>query len=224
MERNFLRCATGARCWRQPAGIYCSLRPTRGGRIVGENCIRSISNCQSKENSPEALIVALIGDELALSFDDDGKMIEAIDTLRHPACAFQAQSRDVKSTKPVAVYVVPQLQTPANVRTASLAAQLPAAGMRKAAVPGNDFAIVFATTRTPIAWDPNERPDTLKVYYAGSELIMAVDGDVEKMFKDVGISQMPSCQFEVENKNSNPSQAASVYIVPNGQASASTPV
>lgn len=199
------------------------MRPTRGGRIVGENCIRSISNCQSKENSPEALIVALIGDELALSFDDDGKMIEAIDTLRHPACAFQAQSRDVKSTKPVAVYVVPQLQTPANVRTASLAAQLPAAGMRKAAVPGNDFAIVFATTRTPIAWDPNERPDTLKVYYAGSELIMAVDGDVEKMFKDVGISQMPSCQFEVENKNSNPSQAASVYIVPNGQASASTP-
>src|ERR1700681_273403 len=48
METHFLRCSTGAQCWRQPVGIYCSSRPTRGGCIVRENYIRSISNCQKQ--------------------------------------------------------------------------------------------------------------------------------------------------------------------------------
>jgi hypothetical protein len=173
--------------------------------------------------SPDALIVPLIGGELTLSFEDGEKMIEAIDSLRRPACAFRAESRDGKSTKPVSVYVVPQREMPANVRTASLDARPPGVGMRKAEVPGNDFAVVFVTTRTPIAWDRHERPDSLAVFYAGSELIMAVEGDVDRMFKPVGLTQMPICTFEVENKNSNPSQAASVYIVPTGEAGASSP-
>jgi hypothetical protein len=51
---------------------------------------------------------------------------------------------------------------------------------------------------------------------AGSELLMATDGDIERMFKDVGLSQWPMCAFYVEHKRSNPLQAASVYIIPKG--------
>jgi hypothetical protein len=87
--------------------------------------------------------------------------------------------------------------------------------MRKVDVPGSDFAIVFAMTKTPVVVDANERFDSLAVYSVGSELLMADAGDVEKMFKEVGLTQMPICAFEVERKG-----AASVYIVPKGKAPA----
>jgi hypothetical protein len=160
-------------------------------------------------NSPDALVLPLIGGELALVFDDGWKMMETIDSLQRPVCAFQAESKDGKSTKPVAVYVVPKRETTANIRT-------PEARMRKVEIPGNDLFIVLATTKPPIALEPHERPDVLFVYAAGSELIMATDGDIERMFKDVGLSQWPVCAFYVEHKRSNPSQAASVYIIPKG--------
>jgi len=173
--------------------------------------------------SPEALIAPLIGGALALSFDDGAKMTEAIDTLQHPACAFQAESKDGNATTPVSVYVVPKRGGLAGIRTASLGARVPEDGMRKVEVPGNDFDIVLATTRTPPAREPHERPDALAVYSAGSELMMASDGDIERMFKGVGLSRLPTCIFEVERKGSNPSQAASLYIVPKGETNSSSP-
>jgi hypothetical protein len=161
-------------------------------------------------NSPDALVLPLIGKELALVFDDGWQMMEAIDSLQRPACTFHAESKDGKSTKPIAVYVVPKRETTANIPT-------PEARVRKVEMPGNELSIVFATTKPPIALEPHERPEPLAVYEAGSELMMATDGDIERMFKDVGLSQWPMCAFYVEHKRSNPSQAASVYIIPKGE-------
>ena len=90
--------------------------------------------------------------------------------------------------------------------------------MRKSEVPGSNFDIVFATT-TSTAWNSYEQSDSLAVYSARSELIMATDGDIEKMFKDVGLSQLPTCAFYVEHKTSKRPQAASVYVVPKASAS-----
>jgi hypothetical protein len=169
--------------------------------------------------SPDALIIHLTGGELALAFEDGGEMLEAIDALQRPACAFQAQGRDGKSTKPVAVYVVPALQMPASIGTSSVDARLQVPVMRKVEVPGNDFDIVFTTTKTPIVWEPHDQ--SVIVYPTGEELIMATDDDIKRMFKEVGLSQWPTCAFHVEHKGSRPSQAASVYIIPEGETTAS---
>ncbi len=59
-------------------------------------------------NTPDALIVHLIGGELALSFDSVEKMLKALDSLHRPACAFQVEASDKQSGKPVAVYIVPR--------------------------------------------------------------------------------------------------------------------
>jgi hypothetical protein len=170
--------------------------------------------------SPDALILHLTGGELALAFEDGSKMLEASDLLRHPGCAFRA-SGDGRSAKPVSVYVVSKRETTAGIRTASLDGQLPQSGMRKVKVPGANFDIVYTTTSTTIAWEPDERPDALAVYSTGYELIMATDGDIKRMFKTVGLSQWPICVFYVEHKGSNPPPAASVYIVPEGDATTS---
>ena len=58
--------------------------------------------------SPEALIVHLIGGELALGFDGEEKMLKALDSLQLPVCAFHVESKDSKSRKPVSVYIVPK--------------------------------------------------------------------------------------------------------------------
>lgn len=42
--------------------------------------------------SPDALVVHLIGGELALGFDDAEKMLKALDTLRRPVGASRLQS------------------------------------------------------------------------------------------------------------------------------------
>ena len=163
--------------------------------------------------SPDALVVGLIGGKLALAFDSQNDMLNAWDALRRPGCAFQSQAND-GNVQPVAVYVVPNYTPTAFVRTASLIAPQSAPLMHKVQVPGRDFDIVFAMTKTPVVVDAIDRMDSLAVYSVGSELVMATEGDIERMFKDVGLSQLPVCAFEVEHKDSNPPRAASVYIVP----------
>jgi hypothetical protein len=59
-------------------------------------------------NAPDALIVHLPGGELALVFEDAGKMIEAIDLLRSPVFAARVPSKGAASSQPVALYVVPK--------------------------------------------------------------------------------------------------------------------
>lgn len=61
-------------------------------------------------NAYDALVVHLIGDELVLSFDGVEKMLEALDSLQWPVCAFHVDGKDgkdSKTSKPVAVYLVP---------------------------------------------------------------------------------------------------------------------
>jgi hypothetical protein len=60
--------------------------------------------------SPDALVVQLIGGELALSFDSGERMLKALDSLQLPACAFQVERASAVSREPVAVYVVPKSQ------------------------------------------------------------------------------------------------------------------
>ena len=156
--------------------------------------------------SPDALIVGLVGGKLALPFNSENEMLNTLVSLQRPGCAFQTQSK-----KPVAVYVVPG-HTTASVRTASNATHQSEAIMHRVDVPGSDFAIVFAMTKTPVIVDTNDRSRPLTVYAGGNELVMADIGDVEKMFKEVGLSQMPDCAFEVEQTG-----AASVYIIPKGE-------
>jgi hypothetical protein len=169
-------------------------------------------------NSPDALIVPLIGEELALGFEDGSEMLDASNQLRRPVCAFKAESSDGTVEKPISLHVVPAHEPSATIRAASLAVPQAATAMRKVEVPGANFVIVFATTNAPIVWEPHEQMDSLVVHSIGNELIMATDGDIEKMFKDVGLTQWPSCAFYVEHKVSSPPQAASVYVVPKGDA------
>jgi len=60
------------------------------------------------EKSPDALVVRLIGGELALAFDGEAAMLKAIDTLQLSVCAFHVESKDRKLSNPVALYVVPK--------------------------------------------------------------------------------------------------------------------
>ena len=60
--------------------------------------------------SPDALLVHLIGDELALGFDGEEKMLKALDSLQLPVCAFHVEGKDSKARKPVAVYIVPKVE------------------------------------------------------------------------------------------------------------------
>lgn len=158
--------------------------------------------------SPDALIANLPGGTLALAFNSENEMLTARESLQRPACAFRSQG------EPVSVYVVPNHNPPAAIRTVSLVAQQPEPTMRKVEVPGSDFDIVFAMTKTPVVVDQTDRPDSLAVYSVGSELAYARDGDIERMFKEVGLSQLPICAFEAEHKGNGPTGATSVYIIP----------
>jgi hypothetical protein len=68
------------------------------------------------DRSPDALVVQLIGGELALSFDSEERMLRALDSLQLPACAFQVERASSISREPVAVYVVPKSQPAASAR------------------------------------------------------------------------------------------------------------
>jgi hypothetical protein len=74
---------------------------------------RAIINLGS---SPEALVIHLIGGELALSFDSEDRMLKALGSLQLPACAFQVERAGGTSREPVAVYVVPKSQPVASTR------------------------------------------------------------------------------------------------------------
>jgi hypothetical protein len=58
--------------------------------------------------SPDALVMHLIGGELALGFDGEEKMLAALDSLRLPVCAFHVEGKDRGARKPVSVYIVPK--------------------------------------------------------------------------------------------------------------------
>jgi hypothetical protein len=58
--------------------------------------------------SPEALVMHLIGGELALGFDSEEKMLAALDSLRMPVCAFHVEGKDRAAPNPVSVYIVPK--------------------------------------------------------------------------------------------------------------------
>jgi hypothetical protein len=159
--------------------------------------------------SPDALVINLVGGRLALPFNSENEMLKTLVSLQRPGCAFQT-----KTKKPVSVYVVPG-HAATSVRTKSNVNHQSEPTMRKVDVPGSDFAIVFAMTKTPVITDANDRSRPLAVYSGGNELAMADAGDVEKMFKEVGLSQMPDCAFEVEHTG-----AASVYIIPKDETPA----
>jgi len=61
----------------------------------------------SLSESPDALIIHLVGGELALEFDDVTKMVKALDSLHRPLGAFRIESPDHRLQIPVAVYIVP---------------------------------------------------------------------------------------------------------------------
>ena len=168
--------------------------------------------------TPDALLMHLIGGALVVGFDAPEKMLAALEYLRSPACTLDAKSKGANSPKPVAVFVVPNSETSVPFRTASPKAEQPDPVMRKVAVPGADFDIVFAMTKSPIGatTDRRDQPNSLHVYSVGSELAMAMNGDLEKMFREVGTSQLPICAFEVEQQGGEVPKSASVYIVPKG--------
>jgi len=164
---------------------------------------------------PDPFVVYSGNGKLAFALDDKAlEMLKDISVLNTLACTFQAASNDDKSSTPVSVYVVPKHEVPATIGMASRNAPQPQPIMHKVKVLGGAFDIVFAVTEAPVALNRNEQIDSLSVYSIGSEFAMAVEGDVKKMFKDVGYAELPPCAFEVEHKGSNPPQAASVYIFP----------
>jgi hypothetical protein len=59
-------------------------------------------------SSPEALIIHLIGEELALPFEAEENMLKTLEFLQMPACAFHAENKDRTIRKPVAVYIIPK--------------------------------------------------------------------------------------------------------------------
>ena len=161
---------------------------------------------------PDPLVIYSGDGELAFAIDDKTlDMLKDVNVLYAPACTFRAASATGKTT-PVSVYVVPKSEKPGAVRMASLHPLQPEPFMHKVEVPGTGLDIAYSTTRAPIAVSASEPSGSLAVYSAGSELAMAVDGDIARMFKDVGHSEIPDCAFEVEHKGSKPLQAASVYV------------
>ena len=73
--------------------------------VRGKTPVRVLSDLSE---SPDALIVHVIGDELVLTFEDADSMIKAVELLRSPVTAFHVMSTNGKYRMPVAVYVVPK--------------------------------------------------------------------------------------------------------------------
>jgi hypothetical protein len=64
--------------------------------------------------SPEALVVPLIGGELALSFENEEQMLTALECLQYPVGAFQIPGRSSSSLISVAVYAISKNSTIAS--------------------------------------------------------------------------------------------------------------
>jgi hypothetical protein len=56
-------------------------------------------------DSPDALVIHLIGGELWLGFDDGAKMLDTLDMLQRPVGSFHLEN---PATNPIAVYLVPK--------------------------------------------------------------------------------------------------------------------
>jgi len=161
---------------------------------------------------PDPLVIYTGDGELAFVIDNKTlDMFKDVSILSAPACTFRTVSRTGKST-PISVYVVPKFEKPDTTRMASLNPLQPEPFLHKVAVPEIGLDIAFSTTRTPIDVSAGEPNGSLAVTPAGGEFAMAVASDVERMFKDVGHSDIPNCAFIVEHKEHNPLQAVSVYI------------
>lgn len=59
-------------------------------------------------SAPEAMVIYLVGGELALTFDSAETMLKARDSLGLPIGAFHTDGR---ASKPIAVYAIPKLET-----------------------------------------------------------------------------------------------------------------
>lgn len=88
--------------------------------------------------------------------------------------------------------------------------------LHKMQVPGAEFDIVFVMNKPQPAGVTNmPGPDnSLIVQETGDAIAFAIDGEVEKFFKDIDVSQFPIHAFRVERKGINPSGAVNVYVVP----------
>jgi len=60
--------------------------------------------------SPDALVIHLMGGELVLAFEDAVKMLTVAESLRSPVGASHWVSKDGKTRAPFAVYVVPKAE------------------------------------------------------------------------------------------------------------------
>lgn len=58
--------------------------------------------------SPEALVVPLVGSALALTFEDGADMLAVLEYLRHPGYSFLAPGRDGHPSRAAALYIVPK--------------------------------------------------------------------------------------------------------------------
>jgi len=58
--------------------------------------------------SPEALVVPLVGNALTLTFEDGADMLAALEHLRHPGHSFLAPGRDGNPSRAAALYIVPK--------------------------------------------------------------------------------------------------------------------
>ena len=56
--------------------------------------------------TPDALIIHLIGDELAVGFDSEEQMLKTLSSLLSPVGAFHIRDNENNTTVPVAVYLV----------------------------------------------------------------------------------------------------------------------
>jgi hypothetical protein len=96
--------------------------------------------------------------------------------------------------------------------TVSVNAQYQEVVLREVEVPGANFGIVFAMAKPQAT--TVDRHDPLAIRSIGGELAHAVEGEIEKMFKDVGSSGFPIHAFRVELRGDKPSNALNVYVVP----------
>jgi hypothetical protein len=97
---------------------------------------------------------------------------------------------------------------------ASVNAQYQEIILRKVEVAGSNFDIVFAMASPQAATTRRDHHDPMAVYSIGGELAHAIDGEIEKMFNDVGPSGLPIHAFRLELNDGNPSIALNVYVVP----------
>lgn len=106
--------------------------------------------------------------------------------------------------------------------TGAVSAQQQEAALKKLEVPGADFDIVVAMAKPAgAAFVQHGLPDPLLVNLAGTELVMAVDGEVEKMVKDVGLLLTQTCAISMRRQNGKPAKSVALYVVPKGDASTS---